>query len=57
MHLEEQLPNTDGWHGSTISLTIEGNWTYYRWGRAGLGWRRRAGLRRRARSSKEGERT
>ncbi|PNH07647.1 DNA topoisomerase 6 subunit B [Tetrabaena socialis] len=30
VHLEEQLPNPDGWHGSVLSLTIEGNWTYYR---------------------------
>jgi hypothetical protein len=30
VHLGEQLPNTDGWHGATLSLTIEGNWTTYR---------------------------
>ncbi len=31
MHKEEQLPNPDGWHGSVLSLTIEGNWQYYRY--------------------------
>ncbi|KAG2447229.1 hypothetical protein HYH02_007969 [Chlamydomonas schloesseri] len=30
IHLEEQLPNPDGWHGSSLSLTIEGNWSTYR---------------------------
>ncbi|EFJ46844.1 hypothetical protein VOLCADRAFT_62055 [Volvox carteri f. nagariensis] len=30
VHLEEQLPNPDHWHGSCLSLTIEGNWQYYR---------------------------
>ncbi|GIL49361.1 hypothetical protein Vafri_5660 [Volvox africanus] len=30
VHLEEQLPNPDQWHGSVLSLTIEGNWQYYR---------------------------
>ncbi|GLI61276.1 hypothetical protein VaNZ11_003597, partial [Volvox africanus] len=29
VHLEEQLPNPDQWHGSVLSLTIEGNWQYY----------------------------
>lgn len=26
---EEQQPNGDGWHGSRLSLTIEGNWKTY----------------------------
>ncbi|GFR50834.1 hypothetical protein Agub_g13107 [Astrephomene gubernaculifera] len=30
VHVEQQLPNPDGWHGSVLSLTIEGNWQYYR---------------------------
>ena len=30
MHKEQQLPNEEGWHGSTLSLTIEGHWQYYR---------------------------
>ncbi|KAF5829235.1 topoisomerase VI B subunit, transducer-domain-containing protein [Dunaliella salina] len=30
VHKEEQLPNTDGWHGAQLSLTIEGNWSTYR---------------------------
>ncbi|GLC57111.1 DNA topoisomerase 6 subunit B [Pleodorina starrii] len=30
VHKEELLPNPDHWHGSVLSLTIEGNWQYYR---------------------------
>ncbi|KAG2444490.1 hypothetical protein HXX76_001240 [Chlamydomonas incerta] len=30
IHLEELLPNPDGWHGSSLSLTIEGSWSSYR---------------------------
>ena len=30
VHKEQQLPNTDSWHGAQLSVTIEGNWTSYR---------------------------
>lgn len=30
MHLEETLPNPEGWHGASLSVTIEGNWSTYR---------------------------
>jgi DNA topoisomerase VI subunit B len=30
VHKSSQLPNKDSWHGAELSLTIEGNWTYYR---------------------------
>jgi hypothetical protein len=30
VHKCEQLPNNDHWHGSQLSVTIEGNWSTYR---------------------------
>lgn len=30
VHAEERLPNAEGWHGTQISATIEGNWSTYR---------------------------
>jgi DNA topoisomerase VI subunit B len=30
VHSSAKLPNTDGWHGAALSLTIEGNWSSYR---------------------------
>ncbi len=30
MHKVELLPNPEGWHGASLMLTIEGNWTTYR---------------------------
>lgn len=30
MHLEEQLPNPQRWRGAELSVTIAGNWQYYR---------------------------
>ena len=30
VHLAEQLPNADAWQGSELSVTILGNWPYYR---------------------------
>ena len=30
IHKEEQLPNSEGWHGAQLSVTIEGNWSTYR---------------------------
>jgi hypothetical protein len=30
VHLEETLPNEDGWHGASLSLTIEGHWSFYK---------------------------
>ncbi|KAL6764853.1 topoisomerase VI B subunit, transducer-domain-containing protein [Haematococcus lacustris] len=30
VHHEELLPNTEAWHGASLSLTIEGNWSTYR---------------------------
>ncbi|XP_002981289.2 DNA topoisomerase 6 subunit B isoform X1 [Selaginella moellendorffii] len=30
VHVLEKKPNTTGWHGAEIHVTIEGNWTTYR---------------------------
>ncbi len=30
IHKEAKVPNDDKWHGATLSVTIEGNWTTYR---------------------------
>ena len=30
VHLAEQLLNADAWQGSELSVTILGNWPYYR---------------------------
>ena len=30
MHLAEQQPNPDSWHGAALTVTILGNWPYYR---------------------------
>jgi len=30
IHLAEELPNPDRWHGAELSVTILGNWQYYR---------------------------
>lgn len=30
VHKEELVPNPDHWHGAEMSITIEGNWQYYR---------------------------
>jgi hypothetical protein len=30
VHLAEELPNQARWHGAELSVTILGNWQYYR---------------------------
>ena len=30
VHKAEELANPKGWHGSELSVTILGNWQYYR---------------------------
>ena len=30
VHLDEELPNRERWHGAELSVTILGNWQYYR---------------------------
>lgn len=30
IYKEQQLPNPEGWHGAEVSVTIAGNWQYYR---------------------------
>lgn len=30
IYKEHQRPNPEGWHGAEVSVTIAGNWQYYR---------------------------